>query len=75
MYDILSKVRGFNGLITIHNFYITNNCFVICFKKIENFISRNMHYMTKLNSTPQSPMEKVEIYKINVKVIPTRIII
>jgi hypothetical protein len=34
-----------------------------------------MHYMTKTNSTPQSTMEKVEIYKINVQIIPTRIII
>ncbi len=34
-----------------------------------------MHYMTKTNSTPQSPMAKVEIYKINVQTIPIRIII
>jgi len=45
---------------------MTNNYFVMCFKKIEKSISRNMYYVTKTNSTPQSPMAKVEIYKINV---------
>jgi hypothetical protein len=34
-----------------------------------------MHFMPQPNSTPQSPMAKVEIYKINVKVISTGIII
>ncbi len=42
MYDILSKVRYCQWLIKIHNCYMTNNYFVMCFKKIEKSISRNM---------------------------------
>jgi hypothetical protein len=75
MYDILIKVRGCQWTNRNSQLLYNKNYSVICFKKIENFISRNMQYITKPNSTPQSPMAKVEIYKINVKGIPTRIII